>query len=171
MQIYNKDEGLDSDAVSFIRSTIKYLTHLMQVCSLVFGQSESNTFVVFQARHLSRCGTWHTSRCHASLPMLSEDLLSLVTHARVWVVSRLKICVEQCLSPTIHLAYQNNQLLRWKERTASISRASKTRAQSRLVNLKALHGIFLKMRPSRRTVVIGPYNRSADEVKRSIAYK
>lgn len=144
--------------------------HLMQVCSLVFGQSESNTFVVFQARHLSRCGTWHTSRCHASLPMLSEDLLLLVTHAREWVVSQLKICVEWCSSPTIHLAYQNNQLCRWKEHTASISLASKTQAQSRILNLKALHGIFLTIRPSQHRVVIGPYNRSADEVKRSIAY-
>jgi diphthamide synthase subunit DPH2 len=62
------------------------------------------------------------------------------------------------------------QSVNQEKHTARIFRASKTRDQSRVVSLKALHGIFLTTRPSRRTVVIGPYNRSADEVNRSIAY-
>jgi hypothetical protein len=83
----------------------------MQEYSLVFDQSESNTFGVFQAHHLSRCGTWYTSCCRVSLPMRSEDLLLPVAHARVWVVSRLKICVEQHLNPTRYFTYRNNQLI------------------------------------------------------------
>jgi hypothetical protein len=57
-----------------------------------------------------------------------------------------------------------------KELTASISWASKTQAQSQLESLKGVHGIFLVMHPSLCMVVIGPYNRSAEEVNRSIAY-
>jgi hypothetical protein len=60
--------------------------------------------------------------------------------------------------------------IRCKERTARISRASTTRAQSWLVSLKAVHGIVLTMRPSLCTVVIGPYSPSAVEANRSIAY-
>lgn len=103
--------------------------------------------------------------------MLSEVLLSLAVRAKVLVASQLKSCVEHEPSPTKGLINQNcNQLIRWMQHTASISRASKTRDQSWLENLKALHGIVVTTRPSRRMVVIGPYSRSADEVKRSIAY-
>lgn len=142
----------------------------MQEYNLVSDRSESNTFWVFQVHRWLRHGTLHISCCRALLPMLFEGLLWPVAHAKVWVVSPLKNFVEQLPSPIKIFAYRNNQLIRWKKCTASISRTSKTRDQSLVESLKALHGIFLKTRPSRRTVVIGPYNLSPDEVKRSIAY-
>ena len=53
-------------------------------------------------------------------------------------------------------------------RTPRISRASITRFQSASVILKADHGICLTTRLSRRNVVMGPYNSSADAKKRAI---
>ena len=101
-----------------------------------------------------------------SSPMLIAILQGREGHTRRWVLFQKRSIAEFDLSPICVNFIPNKE--QGTSHTLRMSRTSTTRCQSLSANLKADHGRCFTTRLSRRNVVIGPYNSSADDKNRPI---